>query len=50
MNPILLPSKFVAQSGYRFTIVINDIGKIGIDNQLMKQNIHFLFGRGGVER
>jgi G3E family GTPase len=48
MDPILLLSKGVAQSGYRFVIVINDIGEIGIDSQLVTQNIHFYLRRGGV--
>jgi G3E family GTPase len=50
MNPILLLSKVVAQSGYRFAIVINEIGEIGIDNQLVTQNIHFYLRRGGVKQ
>jgi G3E family GTPase len=30
-------SKAVVQSGYRVAIIVNEIGEIGIDNQLMRQ-------------
>ena len=34
---LILPlSKVVVQSGYRVAIIINEIGEIGIDNQLMR--------------
>ena len=35
---LILPlSKVVVQSGYRVAIIVNEIGEIGIDNQLMRQ-------------
>ena len=35
---LILPlSRVVVQSGYRVAIIINEIGEIGIDNQLMRQ-------------
>jgi hypothetical protein len=37
-------------SGYRFALIINGIGKIGIDNRLITKNIHFYLRRGGVKR
>jgi len=50
MDPILEHSKVVVQSGYRFALIINGIGKIGIDNRLITKNIHFYLRRGGVKR
>ena len=34
---VLSLSKAVVQSGYRVAIIVNEIGEIGIDNQLMRQ-------------